>query len=72
MDQKRARVAIVGLGFGAEFIPIYQKHPQTAMYAVCQRNAQRLEKIGEIFCVERRYPRYKDAGRILHRREVPG
>ena len=29
MDQKRARVAIVGLGFGAEFIPIYQHHPHT-------------------------------------------
>ncbi|NLY01497.1 MAG: hypothetical protein GXY83_35845 [Rhodopirellula sp.] len=65
-------MAIVGLAFGTEFIPIYQNHPQTAVYAVCRRNAQRLEKIGEIFCVERRYPRYKDAGRILHRREVPG
>ncbi len=25
-DQK-IRVAVVGLGFGAEFIPIYQNHP---------------------------------------------
>ena len=30
-------VAIVGLGFGAEFIPIYQNHPNTNMYAICQR-----------------------------------
>ena len=25
---KKIRVGIVGLGFGAEFIPIYQRHPQ--------------------------------------------
>jgi predicted dehydrogenase len=24
---RKVRVAIVGLGFGAEFIPIYQRHP---------------------------------------------
>ncbi len=29
MNQKQVKVAIVGLGFGAEFIPIYQKHPGT-------------------------------------------
>ena len=27
----KVRVAIVGLGFGAEFIPIYQKHPNAEM-----------------------------------------
>ena len=31
-------VAMIGLGFGAEFIPIYQAHPQANMYAICQRN----------------------------------
>ncbi len=30
----RVRVAIVGLGFGAEFIPIYQAHPDAEMYAI--------------------------------------
>ena len=35
---KRIRVAIVGLGFGAEFIPIFQAHPDAEMYAICQRN----------------------------------
>ena len=25
---KKVNVAIIGLGFGAEFIPIYQKTPQ--------------------------------------------
>ena len=31
---KKVRVAIVGLGFGAEFIPIYQQHPDAEMYAI--------------------------------------
>lgn len=31
---KKINVAIVGLGFGAEFIPIYQNHPNTNMYAI--------------------------------------
>ena len=32
------RAAIVGLGFGAEFIPIYQRHPDAEMFAICQRS----------------------------------
>lgn len=31
MPKKKLNVAIVGLGFGAEFIPIYQSHPQANM-----------------------------------------
>ena len=38
MSQKKINIAIIGLGFGAEFIPIYQKHPLANMYAICQRN----------------------------------
>ncbi|MFZ5831739.1 MAG: Gfo/Idh/MocA family protein [Planctomycetota bacterium] len=60
MNEKRVRVAIVGLGFGAEFIPIYQKHPAAEMHAVCQRNVERLAKIGDSFGIERRYARYED------------
>jgi predicted dehydrogenase len=56
----RVRVAIVGLGFGAEFIPIYQNHPDAEMYAVCQRNPKTLEQIGSAFGVTQRYSRYED------------
>ena len=45
----RVRVAIIGLGFGAEFIPIYQNHPDAEMYAICQRNPQTLNKSGGLF-----------------------
>ena len=52
---KQINVAIVGLGFGAEFIPIYQKHPQANMYAICQRTRSKLDEIGNAFGIEKRY-----------------
>ena len=55
MDQKKINIAIVGLGFGAEFIPIYQKHPHANMYAICQRNKAKLDAIGDAFGIEKRY-----------------
>ncbi len=60
MNQKQVNVAIIGLGFGSEFIPIYQRHPQANMYAICQRNKDKLNKIGDSFGVEKRYARYED------------
>lgn len=60
MSGKKINVAIVGLGFGAEFIPIYQRHPQANMYAICQRNQQKLDAIGDAFGVEKRFTDIKD------------
>jgi predicted dehydrogenase len=60
MTGRRLNVAIVGLGFGAEFIPIYQRHPNVDMYALCQRNAEKLNAIGDAFGIERRYVRFED------------
>ena len=37
-SEKPIRVAIIGLGFGAEFIPIYQNYPGAEMYAICRRD----------------------------------
>ncbi|CAB1065895.1 putative NADH-dependent oxidoreductase-possiblyglucose-fructose dependent oxidoreductase [Olavius sp. associated proteobacterium Delta 1] len=48
-------IAIVGLGFGAEFIPIYQGHPHANLYGICQRTPDKLNAIGESFGVEKRY-----------------
>ncbi|QDV06040.1 Glucose--fructose oxidoreductase precursor [Planctomycetes bacterium Poly30] len=52
--------AIVGLGFGAEFIPIYQRHPNANMYAICQRDRAKLDAVGDAFGVETRYTDYAD------------
>jgi predicted dehydrogenase len=57
---KPQNVAIIGLGFGAEFIPIYQRHPNAKMYAICQRNPDKLKEIGDAFNIEKRYTRYED------------
>ncbi len=57
---KKINIAIVGLGFGAEFIPIYQKHPLANMYAICQRDEAKLNAIGDAFGIEKRYSNYDD------------
>ena len=46
-SDRKIRVAIVGLGFGAEFIPIYQAHPNAEMYAICRRNEKALKECGD-------------------------
>ncbi len=53
-------IAIVGLGFGAEFIPIYQRHPNANMYAICQRNVQKLNEIGDAYGISTRYSNYDE------------
>lgn len=54
------RVAMVGLGFGAEFIPIYQKHPQAEVVAVCRRNEAEMNRLADALGVGKRYTRFED------------
>jgi predicted dehydrogenase len=56
---KKLNVAIVGLGFGTEFIPIYQRHPLANMYAICQRTESKLNQIGDAFGVAVRYSQFE-------------
>ena len=56
---RKVNVAIVGLGFGAEFLPIYQRHPRANLYAICQRRPEKLNAIGDAFGVERRTTDFK-------------
>lgn len=53
-------VAMVGLGFGAEFIPIYQAHPQARVGAICRRNEAKLNEIGDALGIEKRYSNFED------------
>ena len=52
--------AVIGLGFGAELIPIYQSHPNAHVHAICRRNEAELNKVGDDFGIERRYTKYED------------
>jgi predicted dehydrogenase len=60
MAERKVRVAIIGLGFGSEFIPIYQAHPNAEMAAICRRNKEELERCGEQFGVKKRYTDYAE------------
>lgn len=53
------RMGMVGLGFGAEFIPIYQAHPHADVAAVCQRSADKLAKTADAFGIEGRFTDYE-------------
>ena len=54
------KVALVGLGFGAEFIPIYLRHPEAKIESICQRSEDKLNAIGDAFGIEKRTTRYED------------
>ncbi|HSI36680.1 MAG TPA: Gfo/Idh/MocA family oxidoreductase [Tepidisphaeraceae bacterium] len=55
MTNGKVSVAIVGLGFGAEFIPIYQAHPGANLVAVCQRTKSKLDEVANHFKIEKRF-----------------
>ena len=59
-NREKLNVAIIGLGFGKEFIPIYQNHPNTNMYAICQRSRSKLDEVGTQYGVGKRYERFED------------
>src|SRR3954468_17916349 len=60
MSTRKFNIAVVGLGFGAEFIPIWQKHPHSDCYAICQRNPEKLKECGDHWGVERRVAEFRD------------
>jgi len=60
MSTPKINIAVVGLGFGAEFIPIWQKHPHTNCYAICQRNVDKLNECGDYWGVERRHTSFDE------------
>ena len=49
------RVAVVGLGFGAEFVPIYLAHPQVQEVAICDPDPEVLATIDERFGIVQRF-----------------
>ncbi len=60
MENGKVNVAMIGMGFGTQFIPIYKRHLNANMYAVCRRSEKELNDIADLFGVEKRYTRYED------------
>ena len=59
-SEKKVRVAIVGLGFGAEFIPIYQLHPNAEIVGVCRRNEAELKACAQKFGIPKTFTKFED------------
>src|SRR6478736_10251129 len=51
---------MIGLGSGAEFIPIYQQHPDADLVAICRRDQAGLDEVGDHFGVAKRYTDYRE------------
>ena len=72
MTKDKINIAIVGLGFGAEFIPIYQRHPNANMYAICQRTRRSSMRLATASAIEKRYTDFEavlagpEGGRRAH------
>ena len=60
MSDQQINIAIVGLGFGAEFIPIHQAHPNANLVAVCRRNEAEMNTVADQFGIEKRYTDYDE------------
>lgn len=57
---EKLRVAVVGLGFGAEFIPIYQAYEKAECVAICRRNAKKMDELGDKLGIEKRYTDFRE------------
>ena len=62
MKQDRINVAIIGVGFGKEFIPIYQHHKNAGEIAICTRNPETLKTVGDQFNIAKhlRFTNFND------------
>jgi predicted dehydrogenase len=54
MSQKKLRIALVGLGFGAEFVPIYLHHPDVESLVLCDANEKVVNAVADRFLVQHR------------------
>lgn len=53
--RRKLRLVLVGVGFGAEFAPIYRDHPDVEWVGICDSNADKLTATCSRFGIERRY-----------------
>ncbi len=55
-------VAVVGLGFGAAFVPIYQRHPDVESVGICDADEAKVAAVGDALGIpnEQRFTRLED------------
>ena len=54
-NPSKIKVVVVGMGFGAEFVPIYLDHPDVAAVAICDQDKKRLNAAGDRFGIRQRF-----------------
>lgn len=52
---RSVNVAVVGLEFGSQFVPIYLEHPDVGEVGICDVRPDRLEEVGDQLGVRRRH-----------------
>ena len=75
--KNKYKVAIVGMSFGVEFIPIFQRHPNSELVAICQRNSENLKRLGKIWGIDKLYTSFDELVQdkdidIIHINTPPG
>ena len=54
-ETRKVRVALVGMGFGASFMPIYLHHPDVEGVGIVEPDAGLLAQVGDRYDIERRH-----------------
>ncbi|HEY3236055.1 MAG TPA: Gfo/Idh/MocA family oxidoreductase [Polyangiaceae bacterium] len=53
-------IAVVGLGFGEAFVPIYQRHPRVERVGICDLDPETLRRVGDRYGIQDRFARLED------------
>lgn len=67
MNSDKIRIAVVGLGFGAEFVPIYLDHPDVQTVSVCDADPERLYKVAGQFGIKKQFA---DVEEVIQSKEL--
>lgn len=58
--QRKLRLAVVGLNFGADFVPIYLDHPDVEQVGLCDVDEESLRRVGDRFGITDRFSRLEE------------
>jgi len=67
MNKNKLCIAVVGLGFGAEFVPIYMDHPDVESVTICDTNPDRLRKTADQFGISKQF---NDLEEVIQSEEI--
>ena len=51
----KINIAVVGLSFGSDFVPIYKMHPDVESVFICDASTSILNRVGDYFNIRHRY-----------------